>query len=430
MSDSPARIAQPAGPRGSGCHPKRWVLVAAYDVSLGETSEGHIAFQLLNRLQQRYRIVLLTRCNNRDRLRASALFRRACPSLHVVGFDLPRWARWWKRGALGYRPYAWLWQIAWPLALRHRSRPLQRLGLVHVLNFHNDSIPAFGWLLGRPCAWGPINHNERALRWRRMHWPFGVSLRHEFLARLRSLLYRVDPFLRLSVRKADVIFSAGDWVEARLRPVRPPQTLSQLGVDPQEFQAGGAAPVGEQAHARRLLVCAGRFDWFKGVDLAIEAVARLPQHVHLLVIGTGPAEGMLRRLVGQLGLGDRVEFRPPVARGELARIFARADALVFPSPEAAGLVWVEALACGLPVVGFDGRTELAQVAPALPGIFLASPTGDRDAAVGALAAAVVRTLKQPIDCIRIREAALGRYAWQHKADVIAAAWDSLLAASA
>ncbi|MGE4095779.1 MAG: hypothetical protein AB7G75_33610, partial [Candidatus Binatia bacterium] len=109
-----------------------WLLVAAYDVSLGETSEGYIATNVLSRLSHSFRIVLVTRRNNQARLLARPEFKAACPSVRILGFDLPNWASWWKRGARLYGPYAYLWQVFWPLALRSHARFTKTIKLVHV----------------------------------------------------------------------------------------------------------------------------------------------------------------------------------------------------------------------------------------------------------------------------------------------------------
>src|SRR5690606_24466521 len=155
-----------------------WILIAAYDVSTGDSSEGHVALNILRYLCKTHRIVLVTRRNNKARLVADPDFVTGCPGVHLVGYDLPKWASWWKRGARFYQVYAYLWQMTWPLALQGRTRLLRALRLVHVLNFHNDSIPSLAWRLGLPVVWGPINPNEIVAPWRLTFWPAGTAIRN------------------------------------------------------------------------------------------------------------------------------------------------------------------------------------------------------------------------------------------------------------
>ncbi|NCC04912.1 MAG: glycosyltransferase [Proteobacteria bacterium] len=405
-----------------------WIVVAAYDVSLGDSSEGYVALNILHRLAPRYRIILVTRCNNRDRLLATRQFSKACPGVRVIGFDLPKWARWWKRGARFYGLYAYLWQLSWPVAFQDRVRLIQQVRLLHVLNFHNDSIPSFAWMLRRPVVWGPINHHEPVPSWRREFWPVLLSVRHRASFLLRQIAWRIDPFLQSFARKASVILSAGPWVDRRLRlgPEARILRLSQLGVSPSDFPFRPKSSQVNESRNGVLLVHAGRLDWLKGVDLAIEALAKLPEGYRLLLIGKGPAESRLRALAEERGLKHRVEFRQPVPRAELARIYEEADLFLFTSPEVAGLAWIEALACGLPVAGFSGETEFCHAAEHLPAIFVAESGQSRQENINNLAATIVRAFSTPSGRTSTREAALARYGWSRMVSMIETAYSKAL----
>lgn len=401
-----------------------WVLIAAYDVSTGSSSEGYVALQLLRELQVEYRVILLTRENNAAQLRTDPSFRAGCAHIHLVGYDLPRWARWWKRGARFYQAYAWLWQMCWPLALRSRHRIRVKLLLVHVLNFHNDSFPSSAWCLGRPAVWGPINHNEAWAAWRLNRIPNAVRRKMQLAFSLRRMQWRCDPFLRLWVRRASAILVAGPWVERRLGLKTSRQTVrrSQLGVNPADFPL--CPSTHRTADGAHRLVYAGRLDWIKGVDLAMEALALLPEAFQLEIIGHGPAEEALKSLTTELKLQGRVVFRDPVPRSELPSVYACADVFLFPSAEVAGLAWVEAQACGLPVAGFSAESELSMTAPELVGVHLAPDLGDRDVRVQAYADAIQRAAADDRNPSAIRARALERYAWVHLADVILAAYQT------
>jgi L-malate glycosyltransferase len=88
----------------------------------------------------------------------------------------------------------------------------------------------------------------------------------------------------------------------------------------------------------------------KGIDVAARALAQLPNGVVLWIVGDGPERGNLEALVQGLGLAERVRFLGPMRNVE--PLLQAADCALCPSiwAEAAGLVNLEALACGLPVV--------------------------------------------------------------------------------
>jgi glycogen(starch) synthase len=111
------------------------------------------------------------------------------------------------------------------------------------------------------------------------------------------------------------------------------------------------------------LLSVGRLDARKGIETAIAALALLPPEATLTIAGDGePAyERKLRDLAAQLGLADRITFAGGQDRAGLARLYADADAVVFPVTweEPWGLVPLEAMAVGRPVVatGRGGSAE-------------------------------------------------------------------------
>lgn len=91
----------------------------------------------------------------------------------------------------------------------------------------------------------------------------------------------------------------------------------------------------------------------KGHDLVIEAMATLPQ-VTLAIAGVGPERPALERLVARLRLGDRVRLLGSIAHGDLPQWLAAADVMALASSsEGLANAWVEALACGTPLVISD-----------------------------------------------------------------------------
>lgn len=102
-----------------------------------------------------------------------------------------------------------------------------------------------------------------------------------------------------------------------------------------------------------LLVTAGALIARKGPALSLDALARSPAGT-LLFVGDGAERTALERRAAQLGLNDRVRFLGNRPHEELPGLLAAADILVHPSvSEGLANVWVEAMACGTPVVAAD-----------------------------------------------------------------------------
>ncbi|WP_120075624.1 glycosyltransferase [Aurantiacibacter odishensis] len=100
----------------------------------------------------------------------------------------------------------------------------------------------------------------------------------------------------------------------------------------------------------RLLATVGALIPRKGQHFVIRALARLPD-TQLVLVGTGGDEGALRQLAIELGVPNRVHFLGSLDHGSLPVVLSAADAMVLPSAsEGLANAWVEALACGTPLV--------------------------------------------------------------------------------
>lgn len=97
-------------------------------------------------------------------------------------------------------------------------------------------------------------------------------------------------------------------------------------------------------------------DIYKGVDVTIRALPRISQKypkVKYLIVGRGDDQPRLAQLAEDLGVADRVVFAGFVRTEALPAHYRLADAYIMPSQEGFGIVYLEAMACGVPVVAGD-----------------------------------------------------------------------------
>jgi glycosyltransferase involved in cell wall biosynthesis len=173
----------------------------------------------------------------------------------------------------------------------------------------------------------------------------------------------------------------------------------------------------------RLLVTARRLEPRMGVDQLLRTLVHVPE-AHLAVIGTGPSERRLRRLVETLGVSARTRFLGNVSDFALRMWYAAADVVVMPTAayEGFGLVTAEALACGTPVVATPVGASPELLRPLDPRLVAANSSAE------ALAAAI----KQVLSVVgaefrtRCREYAVSRYAW----DTVMTGWERALETAA
>ncbi|MFM5949825.1 MAG: glycosyltransferase [Novosphingobium sp.] len=155
----------------------------------------------------------------------------------------------------------------------------------------------------------------------------------------------------------------------------------------------------------------------KGQQFVIEALVHLPD-AFLLLAGKGEDEAMLRRRAEELGVAERVRFLGAVPHGELPLLLNAADVVVMPSSsEGLANAWVEALACGTPVVTtpIPGAQEL-----------ITDPAWGRMVARDgeAIAHAVQDLLDLKPDPETV-QAAVADYSWKANAEALVDHWTRL-----
>lgn len=109
----------------------------------------------------------------------------------------------------------------------------------------------------------------------------------------------------------------------------------------------------------KVIMLAGRFHPVKGFDIAIQALAKLPEDVYFIIAGQGSSEKQLKQLVANLGLTDRVKF--PGWVNSISQFCAASDVFLISSrQEPLGNVVLEAWVHNLPVVATatEGPSEL------------------------------------------------------------------------
>jgi rhamnosyl/mannosyltransferase len=240
-----------------------------------------------------------------------------------------------------------------------------------------------------------------------------VVTHHSDVIRQRVLKYAIRPFEHLVYRRAIQISQTSPlYVEesSLLRAHSQRLCALPLGVELQMFLNPGTDALRiamelRAEHGQPLWLTVGRCVYYKAFHVAIRALAQVPGK--LLLIGNGPLEYELHQLAQHLGVADRVVWKRYVSTDELVGSYHAATALWFPSnarSEAYGLVQVEAMACGCPVINADiPGSGVPWVSPhQVSGLTV--PRDDPHA----LAAAAMRLIGEPGLRDRLSRAAIAR----------------------
>jgi 1,2-diacylglycerol 3-alpha-glucosyltransferase len=172
-------------------------------------------------------------------------------------------------------------------------------------------------------------------------------------------------YLKQLLERADSVIAPTSAIKAELLTYAP--AMHRVEVIPTGIDCDRFRPENDGSGIRhrygldreRVLLHVGRIAMEKNLDLVIDGFSQLvkkdPQ-VRLLIVGDGPAKKHYQAIVKEKGLDDRVIFTGFIPDEELPQVYAACDASVIASKfETQGLVGLEAMASGKPVVGINYR---------------------------------------------------------------------------
>lgn len=330
------------------------------------------------------------------------------PNVETCGAQVPALVRIPAAGLPGFHGYRMPLSVAGPARLLASARP--------------DLVEAGD---AGHCAWA-------ALRMRRRHGIPAVAFYHSDLPRLvrprlgRWIASGTCKYLASLYRQFDLVLAPSRVMVQQLDAIGVHGAVHQpLGIDSAVFRP---LPAHERedgrdalcAHlglhpATRLLVYAGRFTPEKKLGLLVEAVRKLGPRYHLVLVGAG---------------NDSPPDIPNMTRmpykrdqRQLARLLGSCDVLVHPGDcETFGLIVLEAMACGLPIVAANGG-GVAELVDADTGL-LAEPDSV-DSLAGAIDAIFERDLARM--GMAARRKAVERYDWNEILPQVLGRYDGLLA---
>jgi len=220
---------------------------------------------------------------------------------------------------------------------------------------------------------------------RRRKQPYIVSLRGSdvpgydlFNQKLEKVHKVLLPLTRSIWRNASAVVALSQGLKDIALKAAPTQEIDIIsnGIEIDHFYP--ATRVEKKQEEPLKLITVSRLLERKGIHHLLEAIAKPdPLPVTLTIVGTGSYEDELQKVCTELGLNDRVKFTGFIRRDELPELYRQHDVFALPSQtESFGLVFAEAMSCGLPILGtfVGGIPELVRhetdgilVNPAQPG---------------------------------------------------------------
>lgn len=193
---------------------------------------------------------------------------------------------------------------------------------------------------------------------------------HSDVVKQKKWMIFYRPVMEAFLRRADVILVGARGVAEGSKYLGP--YLDKCHVVPfavsESILRDGREYIDEYGCSRNnkgmQILFVGRLVYYKGIAVLIDAVKCLPESVKLTVVGDGVLEEEMKQKCRELEIQDRVTFLGKVSDEQLKQCYREADVFVLPSTqrsEAFGLVQLEAMAYGIPVVNTNLKSGVPEV---------------------------------------------------------------------
>lgn len=367
---------------------KTKIFVSAYACEPGLGSEIGVGWHWVLEMSKHFDLWVLTRRSNQPTIEPWIAEHPEYSHIHFLYFDLPKWARFWKKGLRGVRTYYNLWQWLTNGIVR-RTMQANDIHIFHHLTYGNALWKVSSYGQKQFFIWGPAGGVETIPEEYSRHYPRKM----QWVERLRravagNLTYNFG-FLR-RCQNADLILCKTDILRQHI-PARYRDKailFTDVAVDNrQEVPA-----VRESTPEKRVeYLTVGRLDPWRGFDLAIEALAQAVEsnrNMHLTIVGKGADRERLQALIAQLQLTELVTLTGAVPMEKYQEYMRNCDVVVNASlKEGAVTVSFDSMAMGKPLICIDTTGYTRYFSPDYAEVI---PRGSREATIQALADRMVK----------------------------------------
>ena len=393
------------------------IFVSAYACEPGLGSEIGVGWHWVLEMSRYFELWVLTRESNRKTIEPWIAEHTEYAGIHFVYYDLPQWARRWKRGMRGVRIYYMLWQWLTNGVVR-RVMMENGIDTYHLLTYGNAMWPASRYGMKQRFVWGPVSAGVSLPIFLTKHFSWKSRMK-EMAQRWMRWLLPLNVGFRRRCKHADLILcKTDDTIECVPEKWRGKCVqMTDVAVE----QRDAESYLTPKRYDERMInyVAAGTLVGWRTMDVLLESwklcqLSTLNSQL-LTIVGDGPERGRLERLVDELGVRESVRFVGQVDMKTYYSYIAQADVVVNPCfREGAVTVSFDSMAMGKPLICFDTGGYTHYFRPEYSRVI--KGVKSRTEAVERLARAMVELADRELSAQMGAEAKRnsGLYDWEHK----------------
>jgi len=327
------------------------ILLSAYACEPNEGSEQGVGWNYAMEIATRgHDTWVLTRKNNQSVIEIFFLINPKINNLHFLYFDLPKWLAFWKKGARGVQIYYFLWQFFAFFSYYRKFKSLN-FDLIHHITFSTIRHPSYMGLLRKPFFIGPLGGGE--------YMPNAIFLNLKIKALLKELIRWLsnvsiyfNPLMYITFNSAVLIFCTTTETKNAIPKIFKKKVVLS--------QAIGVETINDITQIQTFnLLYIGRLEAWKGVHLALKSF-NLFKHsteekCNFTLVGSGgDYYDEIKKIIDNDSLNINWKNHWIKSHLELKKTYIENNVFIFISlHEAGGMVILEAMSYGLPVICLD-----------------------------------------------------------------------------
>ena len=332
---------------------KTKIFVSAYACEPGLGSEIGVGWHWVLEMSKHFELWVLTRESNRPTIEPWIAQHPEFAGIHFLYFDLPKWARFWKKGMRGVRTYYNIWQYCTNSIVKRTMRE-NGIKVFHHLTYGNVLWKVSTYGRKQFFVWGPVGGLETIPAEFSRHYSRKSRI-IEWVRRMAIKMLPINIGFRKRCKSADLILCkteiTRDLVPAKHRG------RAVLFTDVAVEKETTINTTNSDSRDNIEFITVGRLDAWRGFDLVIESFARVAKknkNMRLTIVGKGADKARLTGIVESYGLQEQVTFAGKVSMKEYYSRLAAADVVVNASlKEGAVTVSFDTMAMGKPLICLD-----------------------------------------------------------------------------
>lgn len=327
------------------------IFVSAYACEPNLGSEKGVGWHWILEMNKYFEIWAMTRADHERDITKWMKDHPQDHDIHFVYYDMPKWARFWKRGMRGVHLYYLLWQ---QLSNRLVKKTMleNNIQIFHLLTWGNALWPISSYGQKKFFIWGPTGGIDTIPAEYSCHYHWRDRMQ-EAIRRFTIRSLKFNPVFQRQCKNADLILCKASSIYYAIKPCyrQKAKLFTDVAVEMKDVDQ-----MTSQASTNPKIKCivVGQLDAWRGFDILLEAFAIAKKEIpvlHLDIIGKGSDGKRISQMIDRLRLKDSVSMVGKVSMDEYLQRMADCDIVLNPSlKEGAVTVAFDSMAFSKPLI--------------------------------------------------------------------------------